>query len=124
MLWGQTQANAPSRFLEDIPESCVERRTDNVLSAFAHASKRGADAIGTGTHQSSHGDNLKVEFNQDIDYSNDFNQEVELTEGCRVSHKTFGKGTVKAIRGDLVEISFDNGQKKTLAMSIAPLKLI
>jgi len=125
MLWGQTQANAPSRFLEDIPESCVERRTDNVLSAFAHASQRGADAIGTGTHQSRHSDNLRVEFNQDIDYSNDgFNQEAELTVGCRVSHKTFGNGTVKSLRGDLVEISFDNGQLKTLAMSIAPLRLI
>ena len=125
MLWGQSQVNAPSRFLEDLPEECVERRSDDVLSAFAWASKKGAEAVGTGMHQSSHGNELKMEFNQDIDFSdNEFSQEIELTEGCRVSHQVFGAGTVLALRGDIVEIAFDNGQKKHLALSIAPLKLI
>ena len=125
MLWGQSQVNAPSRFLADIPEECVERRSDDVLSAFTWASKKGADAVGTGIHQSGHGNDLKVEFNQDLDFSDDtFSQEIELTEGCRVSHQVFGNGTVTALRGDIVEIAFDNGQKKHLALSIAPLKLI
>jgi len=125
MLWGQSQANAPSRFLEDLPEECVERRSDDLLSAFAWASKKGADAVGTGIHQSNHGNDLKMEFNQDIDFSdNEFSQDIEITEGCRVSHKVFGAGTVVALRGDIVEIAFDNGQKKHLALSIAPLKLL
>ncbi len=124
MLWGQSQANAPSRFLEDLPEEGVERRSDDVLSAFAYASKRGEEAIGTGVHESRHGGDLNIEFNQDIDFSNEFNQDTTLSKGTRVNHPTFGNGTVIGLRGDIVDISFDNGQKKTLALSIAPLRPI
>src|SRR3989338_2018288 len=35
MLWGNTQANAPSRFLDDLPDDVTERRSDDILSAFA-----------------------------------------------------------------------------------------
>jgi DNA helicase II / ATP-dependent DNA helicase PcrA len=35
MLWGNQQANAPSRFLDDLPDNVIEKRSDDVLSAFA-----------------------------------------------------------------------------------------
>jgi hypothetical protein len=41
-----------------------------------------------------------------------------------VEHPTFGKGTVMTKRGDIAEIKFDSGHKKTFALSIAPLKVI
>jgi hypothetical protein len=41
-----------------------------------------------------------------------------------VQHPVFGKGTIRTKRGDIVEIQFDGGQKKTFALSIAPLKMI
>ncbi|MAE68643.1 ATP-dependent DNA helicase PcrA [bacterium] len=126
VLWGQSQSNAPSRFLEDLPEAVTERRSDELLSAFAWASKKGEEGLGTGVQRFTQGkEDLKIEFNQDMDFSsNDFNQDNELSEGTRVEHHTFGKGTVTSIRGDIVDITFDDGQKKTLAMSIAPLKII
>lgn len=127
MLWGQTQSNAPSRFLDDLPDEVTERRSDDVLSAFAWASKKGEQGLGTGVQPfRQKNDDLNVEFNQDIDFSrdDDFNQDAELTEGSRIEHPTFGKGTVTMMRGDIVDIRFDNGQKKTLALSIAPLKLL
>ncbi len=125
LLWGKSQANAPSRFLEDLPESVTERRSDEVLSAFAWASKRGEAALGTEaeTLRESHG--LKAEFNQDIDFQSDnFNQDKEITVGQRVLHTLFGEGTVRSVRGDIAEVQFDSGQTKTLALSIAPLKLL
>jgi DNA helicase-2/ATP-dependent DNA helicase PcrA len=126
MLWGQTQTNAPSRFLDDLPDAVTERRSDNVLSAFAWASKKGEENLGTGIKPFKQGtDDFKIEFNQDLDFSSeDYNQDSELSEGTRVEHPTFGKGTVTALRGDIVDIAFDSGQSKTLAMSIAPLKLL
>ena len=126
MLWGQTQSNAPSRFLDDLPDAVTERRSDDVLSAFAWASKKGEEGLGTGVQPFRQGkDDLKVEFNQDLDFSSDdFNQDTELSEGSRVVHPTFGKGTVTMLRGDIADIAFDDGQKKTLALSIAPLKLL
>ena len=126
MLWGNTQSNAPSRFLDDLPDAVTERRSDDVLSAFAWASKKGEEGLGTGVQPFRQGEtDIKVEFNQDIDFSNDdFNQDTEMAEGARVQHPTFGLGTVMSLRGDIVEIKFDSGDRKTLAMSIAPLKLL
>jgi DNA helicase-2/ATP-dependent DNA helicase PcrA len=40
-LYGQMQNNAPSRFLDDLPDAVIERRSDELLSAFAWASERG-----------------------------------------------------------------------------------
>ncbi len=126
MLWGQTQSNAPSRFLDDLPDAVTERRSDNVLSAFAWASKKGAEGLSAGVQPfRQEADDINIEFDQDMDFSSqDFNQDSELAEGTRVEHPTFGKGTVTAIRGDIADIAFDSGQTKTLAMSIAPLKLL
>jgi len=125
MLWGKTQANAPSRFLDSLPEAVTERRSDELLSAFSWASKKGEEGLGTGVQPFRQKDDLKIEFDQDTDFSSeDFNQDNELEEGARIEHPTFGKGTVTSIRGDIVDIDFDLGQKKTLALSIAPLKLL
>lgn len=129
MLWGQTQANAPSRFLDDVPEHTVERRSDEVLSAFAWASETGAARSNSGNlepfRQQTKEQDLQVEFNQDMNFSdNEFNQDTELTEGVRINHPTFGNGIVIAVRGDIVDIRFDSGQRRTLALSIAPIKII
>jgi len=122
-LWGQSQSNAPSRFLDDLPDAVTERRSDDVLSAFAWASQKGEESIGTSKvepfRQGQH--SLKIEFNQDIDFSDDFNQDRQLAAGSRVRHTVFGDGTVISVRGDIAEIQFDDGKKKNLALSIAPL---
>jgi DNA helicase II / ATP-dependent DNA helicase PcrA len=39
-LWGQNKSGAPSRFLDDLPDDVVERRSDELLSAFAWAGRR------------------------------------------------------------------------------------
>jgi len=126
MLWGQAQSNAPSRFLDDLPEEVLERRSDDVLSAFAWASKSGLkQAEGLEPFRQKKGGNIDIEFDQDIDFKDeDVNQDSELTEGCRVMHPVFGQGTVIALRGDIAEVEFDSGQKKNFALSIAPLKLL
>jgi DNA helicase II / ATP-dependent DNA helicase PcrA len=140
-LWGERQTNAPSRFLDDLPAEAIERRSDEVLSAFAWASERGArTAHAMGGHtfdggrpRSSSGtlepfkQEVNLEFNQDFggdSSSQDPEDQGGIRVGMRVSHPSFGNGTVTAKRGDVVDIQFDNGKKKTLALSIAPLKPI
>ncbi|MDD4628161.1 MAG: UvrD-helicase domain-containing protein [Candidatus Peribacteraceae bacterium] len=124
MLWGETRSNAPSRFLDDLPDAVTERRSDSVLSAFAWASESGEQKAAKGGklepyRQEEH---LNVEFNQDTGLE-DGTQET-MTEGTRVEHPTFGQGEVTAVRGGVVEIQFDSGQKKIFAISIAPLKIL
>ena len=124
VLWGQTQSNAPSRFLDDLPDT-VERRSDDVLSAFAWASKSGERRLGS-TRSADSQEPVSIEFNQDVSYGEDtFSQdESAFLEGSRISHPTFGTGTIVARRGDIADIRFDSGEKKSFALSIAPLKAI
>lgn len=124
MLWGQTQANAPSRFLDDLPEEVIERRSDDVLSSFAWASKSGMQKTGGNSLQpfNQHGGNIDIEFNQDLNFEEESaSQESDVNEGSRVAHPAFGQGTVVALRGDIAEVRFDSGQTKNFALSIAPL---
>lgn len=123
--WGDTQANAPSRFLDELPETLLERRSDDVLSAFAWASKSGQQKAYSGHIKpfNQETNNVDVEFNQDGSFEDEFNQ-APLDEGTRVRHPSFGPGTVMSVRGDIADIAFDSGEKKTLALSIAPLTVM
>jgi DNA helicase II / ATP-dependent DNA helicase PcrA len=131
-LWGENKSGNPSRFLDDLPDHILERRSDDMLSAFAWAGRDAPMGQSFGQSRSS-GQRLEpfrqaevsIEFNQDIGFDDSGSQESkELDVGTRVEHPTFGKGTVVTKRGDIAEIKFDSGQKKTFALSIAPLKAI
>jgi hypothetical protein len=50
--------------------------------------------------------------------------EEELEEGTRIDHRTLGTGTVLTRSGDIIEVLFDSGVKKRLALGIAPIKII
>lgn len=124
-LWGEQKATAPSRFLDDLPDEFVERRSDDVLSAFAWAGQSGMQkARSRGTLMPFRQGQDDDGFNQDAGGDEGSQEEGGIDVQSRVEHPVFGKGTVKAKRGDVVDIAFDNGQKKTFALSIAPLKLL
>jgi DNA helicase II / ATP-dependent DNA helicase PcrA len=127
-LWGDRQTNAPSRFLDDLPAEAIERRSDEVLSAFAWASERGTQKARNNQTLEPFRQEVNLEFNQDFAGDSAMNQDPEdqggIRVGMRVVHPSFGNGSVTAKRGDVVDIQFDNGKKKTLALSIAPLKPI
>lgn len=125
-LWGENKSGNPSRFLDDLPDGVVERRSDDLLSAFSWAAGRADEnhrRSGVKLQPFRQGDVGKLEFNQDFSFD-DANQENAIDTGTRVEHPTFGKGTILAKRGDVVDVKFDSGQKKTLALSIAPLRVI
>lgn len=137
LLWGERMQNPPSRFLDDLPESCIERRSDSVLSAFAWATQSAEKMLQgdgllqekpssvrrtTGTIEPYRQEEVQLEFNQDI--ATDDGQAKPLQRGARVEHPAFGAGTVLNKRGDVVEVRFDSGQQKRLALSIAPLRLL
>lgn len=122
-LYGEVQSNAPSRFLDDLPDSQIERRSDELLSAFAWATESGRRKAFSGGKVEPFRQNIDAEFNQDLGYD-DASQEPQFAVGMRVAHPSFGEGTIIALRGDVATITFDSGQKKTFALSIAPLRRI
>jgi DNA helicase-2/ATP-dependent DNA helicase PcrA len=102
-LYGETQSNSPSQFLSDIPDDLIE------------VDERKQRAIKP--------DQLSYTPIPVEEYPD---EAVQLFEGDRVTHTSFGDGTVVAIQGGVVSVCFKNpryGTKK-LAISIAPLKKI
>ena len=97
MFFGETQMNAPSDFLQDIPEDLLAEESRRELK------RRGF------------GEKALPDENQP--------QGLEFDVGNRVAHPVFGEGVVKNIVGGVVEVSFAVGVKK-LALSIAPLRKI
>ena len=130
MLWGERRSNAPSRFLDDLPDAVTEQRSDNLLSAFGWAAEHGRETFqGTpgqkGARKSVQAykqEEVRIEFNQDIACEED--RFADLKEGSRIRHPTFGEGTILKRRGDVVEVQFDSGKHISLALSIAPLHIL
>lgn len=116
ILWGNTQSNARSRFLDDLPPELTDAISDDLLSRFAW---------GTGNTKK----RSSIEpYRQDADVSpwaDDMNQdhETNLEPGTRIAHPTFGPGIIKSVRGDILEVEFESGKTKHLAANIAPITL-
>ncbi len=129
-LWGSSQSNARSRFLDDIPKEAVEVKSDLLDSKFGwlqSSQSRPSQHFQRNTStvqpfiQKPHN-----EFNQDSGSEESWLEHVEeeLAEGMRITHRTLGNGTVQSRSGDIIEVLFDNGKSKRLALGIAPIKIL
>jgi DNA helicase-2/ATP-dependent DNA helicase PcrA len=96
-IFGSTQVNAPSRFLDDIPEELVE------------------------SHNIEHGTWNKKADNKD---NNSFPTTSRFKDGDRVRHEVFGDGMVVASQGDIITVAFSKVGLKKISASIAPLRKI
>lgn len=104
--WGPPKYNPPSRFLDEIPESVIEWRNKPVspISTRRYNAAMAPAARPTGKKSVS----------------------MELVVGERVSHDTFGLGTVVALsgEGDRAEATINFGQygEKRLLLRYAPVE--
>jgi len=105
--WGAPNYNPPSRFLDEIPEDVIEWRNQSSASLSPSVIKRSRIAPpprATGKKISS----------------------LELSIGARVSHDTFGLGTVVSVagEGDKAEATIKFGQygEKRLLLRYAPVE--
>lgn len=101
MLFGEFKQNAPSQFLMDIPEELVEglliqRPTSIGSRPIPVENETGIEPL----------------------------QAIELSDGDRVRHPSFGEGIVMNVSGGIVTIAFKDPRAgvKKLATSIAPLE--
>ncbi len=135
-LFGQTNANAPSRFLKDIPSEL--RDTKGLGSAGFSGTgweKRGSrrGIAGSGTEagdgrvfgQSSAGGHLSSR-GQSVRRSSDSGKRAGAHEhfmkGDVIDHKTFGRGFVIKVDGDTLHVKFEKtGQVKKLLKDYAPI---
>ncbi len=136
--YGSTQANPPSRFLNEIPAADVER-TGVGSSGFTGVGweKRGdrRGTFGSGRGSSVYGGNVFGSRTRSTGVAPRASEvaparqaparpapSTSFSAGDKVSHKTFGPGTVLAVSGDTIEVRFTRtGKTKKLLKGFAPL---
>ncbi|WP_258036993.1 MULTISPECIES: DNA helicase PcrA [unclassified Streptomyces] len=121
--WGQPQYNPPSRFLEEIPAVHLDwRRTGGTATAPAPARSgggRGGSATGTRNGLTGAASGFATGRIKDREV-------VALSPGDRVTHDTFGLGTVVTVEGsgDRAQATVDFGGEnpKRLLLRYAPVE--
>ena len=144
-LWGASQYNIPSRFLDEIPEGLKERQTIGGRSTSWDSGAGGGggwggDSWSRGGGSWSGGRGGRQGDEDDVDYQTlgsgrritglekkELDEEVVkqfFAPGDRVLHATLGEGTVLSMQsGGIVLIRFENdGSERRLMASVAPLK--
>jgi DNA helicase-2/ATP-dependent DNA helicase PcrA len=115
MIFGDVQINQPSRFLEDIPKELVRTNFQNPY----------AQSKPVRSSYSSQDDDFYFD-QESSDEQSEYQEKTDLYQtGSRVSHQTYGIGTIVERKGDIITVRFDSiraGSKK-FAINIAPLTL-
>ncbi|MBT2520986.1 DNA helicase PcrA [Arthrobacter sp. ISL-28] len=136
-MWGQSQYNPASQFLEEIPSELVEWKREGISrqaggwgsGASIGSSRYGGSFWGAGTARGAKAD-ASAGFNADIPAAIAKNRVqpqkeiVAVSVGDKVNHTSFGNGTVLALEGagdkTVAKVKFDVGEKRLL-LRYAPL---
>jgi len=94
-IYGSTQINVPSRFLNDIPEHLIEN---------SQISKT----------------EFKIPSNDEKTKLK--NNVPKFKDGDQVKHETFGEGRIISTQGDILTVAFKKVGLKKISASVAPLK--
>ncbi|WP_407709008.1 DNA helicase PcrA [Arthrobacter nitrophenolicus] len=135
-MWGQSQYNPASQFLEEIPAELLEWKREGTSRQAAWS---GGGSIGSGKYSgsfwgagTSRGANAdpSAGFNADVPAVIARNRVqpqkeiIAVSVGDKVNHTSFGNGTVLALEGagdkTVAKVKFDGGEKRLL-LRYAPL---
>ncbi|MCD6149425.1 DNA helicase PcrA [bacterium] len=112
VIFGSTQANPPSRFLDDIPPHLV-RNFQFPISNFQTDSKS----------QTSNPKQISNQNNHDLKEFKP-SRVTSYSDGQRVRHPDFGEGVVISTQDDIITIAFMKTGIKKLSATYAPLERI
>ncbi|WP_372447809.1 DNA helicase PcrA [Pseudarthrobacter albicanus] len=136
-MWGQSQYNPASQFIEEIPAGLVEWKREGSSrqaggwgsGAPIGSSRYGGSFWGAGTARGAEA-SPSAGFNADVPAAIAKNRVqpqkeiVAVSVGDKVNHTSFGNGTVLAVEGagdkSVAKVKFDVGEKRLL-LRYAPL---
>jgi DNA helicase-2/ATP-dependent DNA helicase PcrA len=98
-LFGETQYNTRSRFLDDIPDNLLESTNSGAVRMH----------VGAGGEEP---------------WSDEYPTENPFKTGDRVRHPSFGAGQITSVDDDLVDVTFEKGGSRTLSVNFAPLEKV
>ncbi len=115
--WGQPAFNPPSRFLAEIPDALIEWKRTGGPAASAVTTSAASSVLATGRGANHFATRRTTARDRPV---------VALAIGDRVTHDTFGLGTVIAVKGagDTAEATVDFGEEKPkrLLLRYAPVE--
>jgi len=128
-LFGQTQYNQPSRFIDEIPDEHLT--VDGVGSAGFGASapgrgrgdRGGSVRWGGGSHRDQTAAGGRV-FGSGVRASREPEEKLVLAVGDTIDHKVFGRGVVQSVTGDRVSVTFLESGTKNLLLGYAPIRKV
>jgi len=106
-IFGSTQINASSRFLEDVPTHLLE-------DVNSKSQETNIKQISSSNNQ-----NPKEKIRNNFNTSN-----IKFKDGDRVRHEVFGDGLIVASAGDIITVAFSKAGLKKLSASIVHLEKI
>ena len=126
MLYGRTTTNVPSRFVEELPESCVEKTVSESLTAVrgqyqTYRQQERPSIYGDfGIPQESRPSKPMRDHSALMPGSQNKGPKVHYSKGDMVLHNAFGRGMVLTVlpmgNDALLEIAFDGvGTKRLMA---------
>lgn len=126
MLYGRTSANAPSRFINEIPAELIKPLNEEKQTGYQRKYNRFSDDLYEGNNP-----NYSKPFPgkggstvASPPSAKPLNPELPLTIGTKVRHKLFGDGTIITVSGGVATIAFKNKGIKKLDIHIAPLEVV
>ncbi|MDH4139788.1 MAG: DUF3553 domain-containing protein [Coriobacteriia bacterium] len=128
-LFGTTQYNPPSMFLAEIPEEHVKAAgAGSGALAGSRLGRHAASGRGTGYGRGTAAGGEGRVFGAGmppVPRAPKPAEEIEAFEpGDAVEHKTFGRGTVREVKGDRVTVAFERAGEKKLLAGYAPLRKV
>ncbi len=125
-IFGQTQSNAPSTFISEIPEEHL--RTEGLGSSGFGTSAPGRGRGDRGGSMRWGADRVAPAegrvFGSGAPQPKKAEDRPVLAVGDTVEHKTFGRGIVREVAGDKVTIAFKGLGTKSLLMGYAPIRKV
>ena len=129
-LFGNTQPNPRSRFIAEIPEEYLSFKGVGSVDYLGFAWEKRGDRrgiFGTGSQNDRasgrvYGSGDEDRKEREFEALKKEREAVSFTVGGEVDHKTFGRGVVTGIDGDILYIRFiKSGETKKLLKGYAPL---
>jgi DNA helicase-2/ATP-dependent DNA helicase PcrA len=122
-VYDQWQSAVPSRFVDELPESHIERMSDPGLYGGPGRATGMSEAAGTYEPRSGFEPRFRPRIVEGQSYSASERKRKSAAGyklGDEVFHQKFGYGKVRSVDGDKLEIAFGTGIKKVLDSFVEP----
>lgn len=124
-LYGRTNHSVASRFIEELPDDCVERlnKVQKEIS-YSKASYNMLDKYTKKYMNTVNKAEMAKKANATIKQKTDVTDLDNIKLGSKIHHPKFGTGTVVAVKGPDITIAFDNQGIKTINKEYTTIDVI